>query len=97
MTAGGLVFAPSQSDKTIYAYDSETGRTVWSKQLPAAPEGVPTVYEAGGREYLVVCARDTEEPRMRPGQAPPPPDANRKVVQGYYTFALPTGGGSPGK
>ena len=89
VTAGGLVFAPSQSDKTIYAFDSRTGRTVWAKQLPAAPEGVPAVYEVGGREYLVVCARDTDEPRLRPGQPAPPPNPNKKVVQGYYTFALP--------
>jgi quinoprotein glucose dehydrogenase len=89
VTAGGLVFAPSQSDKTIYAYDSQTGETLWSKQLPAAPEGVPALYEVGGREYLAVCARDTEEPRLRPGQAAPPPDPNKKVVQGYYVFALP--------
>jgi quinoprotein glucose dehydrogenase len=88
VTAGGLVFAPSQSDKKIYAYDAETGRMVWSKELPAAPEGVPAVYEVAGREYLVVCARDTDEPRLRPGQSPPPPDPNKKAVQGYYTFAL---------
>ena len=89
VTAGGIIFAPSQSDKKIYAFDSETGRTLWAKELPAAPEGVPSVYEVGGREYLVVCARDTDEPRLRPGQTAPPPDPNKKVVQGYYTFALP--------
>jgi quinoprotein glucose dehydrogenase len=82
VTAGGLVFAPSQSDKTLYAYDAETGKTVWSKQLPAAPEGVPAIYEVGGKEYLVMCARDTDIPR---GGAN---DPSRKVVQGYYAFAL---------
>jgi quinoprotein glucose dehydrogenase len=89
VTAGGLVFAPSQSDKKIYAYDKETGQTLWAKELPAAPEGVPTVYEVGGTEYLVVCARDTAEPRPRPGQPAPPVDPNKKIVQGYYAFALP--------
>ena len=88
VTGGGLVFAPSLSNKAIYAYDSETGQTLWSKQLPAAPEGVPSIYEVGGREYLVVAAHDTDAPRGRPGQAAPP-DPNRKVVQGYYVFALP--------
>jgi quinoprotein glucose dehydrogenase len=89
VTAGGLIIAPSQSDKKIYAYDYETGETLWAKELPAAPEGVPAVYEVGGREYLVVCARDTSEPRLRPGQTAPPPDPNKNVVQGYYVFALP--------
>jgi len=82
VTAGGLVFAPSQSDKTLYAYDAVTGKTVWAKQLPAAPEGVPAVYESGGREYLVICARDTDVPRGAPL------DPNKPVVQGYYVFAL---------
>jgi quinoprotein glucose dehydrogenase len=88
VTAGGLIIAPSQSDRKLYIYDKETGRTLWSKELPAAPEGVPTVYEVGGKEYLVVCARDVSEPRMRPGQPAPPPDPNKKIVQGYYAFAL---------
>jgi quinoprotein glucose dehydrogenase len=89
VTAGGLVFAPSQSDKTLYAYDAQTGKTLWVKRLPAAPEGVPAVYEVDGREYIVMCARDTEVPRLRPGQPAPAPDPNKKVVQGYYAFALP--------
>lgn len=89
VTAGGLIFTSSQSDKTIYGYDAETGQTLWAKELPAAPEGVPAVYEIKGREYLVVCARDTSEPRLRPGQPAPAADPNKKVVQGYYTFALP--------
>ena len=90
VTAGGLVFAPSLSDKTIYAYDSVTGITLWAKQLPAAPEGVPAIYEVAGREYLVVCAHDTDAPRLRPGQTAPPADPNKKNVQGYYVFALPS-------
>ena len=88
VTAGGLIFEPSQSDKKIWAYDKETGKTLWSMELPAAPEGVPTVYEVNGKQYLAVCARDTDEPRLLPGQPPPPADPNKKVVQGYYVFAL---------
>jgi len=89
VTASGLVIAPSQSDRKLYFYDKETGSTLFSKELPAAPEGVPTVYEVNGKEYLVVCARDISEPRLRPGQAAPPPDPNKKVLQGYYAFSLP--------
>ena len=88
VTAGGVIFQPSQSDKKLWAYDKETGQTLWSLQLPAAPEGVPTVYEVNGKQYLAVCARDTSEPRLRPGETPPPADPNKKVVQGYYVFAL---------
>jgi len=89
VTAGGLIFAPSTSDKKIWAFDKETGQTLWSQQLPAAPEGVPAVYEVAGKQYLVVSARDTSEPRLRPGEQAPPPNPNKKAVQGYYVFALP--------
>ena len=87
VTAGGLIFAPSQSDRTIYAYDSETGKTLWARQIAGAPDGVPAVYEVAGKQYLVMCAHDPDAPRPRPGQTPPP-DPNKKVVQGYYVFTL---------
>jgi len=89
VTASGLIITPSQSDRKIYVYDKETGQTLWWKQFPGAPEGVRTVYEVDGREYLVVCARDMSGPRLRPGQPAPPPDPDKKAVQGYYAFALP--------
>ena len=88
VTAGGLIFAPSQSDKSLYAYDSETGKTLWSKQIAAAPGGVPAVYEVRGKEYVVIAARDPDAPPARPGQPPQPKDPVGKTVQGYYVFTL---------
>jgi quinoprotein glucose dehydrogenase len=90
VTASGLVFTPSQSDRKLYAFDAETGKTLWSAQIDGSPDGVPATYEVGGKQYHVICASDRETPRPRPGQAAPPVDANRKVVQGYYVFTLPT-------
>ncbi|MEO8597634.1 MAG: PQQ-binding-like beta-propeller repeat protein [Candidatus Solibacter sp.] len=89
VTASGLVFTPSMSDKTLYAYDAESGKTLWSKQVGASPDGVPSVYEVGGKQYLVICASDRDVPRVRAGQAAPPADPNKKAVQGYYVFTLP--------
>lgn len=88
VTAGGLIFAPSQSDKSIYAYDAETGKTLWAGKVQAEPGGVPAVYEVGGKEYVVIAARDPDAPRARPGQPTPATDPNRKVLQGYYVFTL---------
>ncbi len=89
VTAGGLIFAPSQSDQSVYAYDSETGKMLWAGKVSAEPGGVPAVYEVRGKEYLVMAARDPDAPRLRPGQPPPPADPKKKVVQGYYVFTLP--------
>ena len=48
-TAGGLLFVGTSSDRKLRAYDQDTGKVLWSMDVPAAVEGVPTVYEVGGR------------------------------------------------
>ena len=40
----------------IRAIDIETGETVWQDVLPAGGQASPMVYEAGGRQYLVIMA-----------------------------------------
>jgi quinoprotein glucose dehydrogenase len=55
VTAGGLIFAAT-NDKKFRAYDEDTGKIVWETTLPATAEGVPAVYEVGGREYIAICA-----------------------------------------
>jgi len=54
-TGGGLLFIGTSSDRTFRAYDSDTGKVLWSRELPAAQEGVPAVYSAGGREYVAIA------------------------------------------
>jgi glucose dehydrogenase len=54
-TAGGLLFIGTSSDRKVRAYDQDTGKVLWAFDVPAAVEGVPTVYEVGGREFVVFC------------------------------------------
>ena len=56
ITAGGLVFIAAATDNLIRAIDIETGETVWQDVLPAGGQASPMVYEAGGRQYLVIMA-----------------------------------------
>jgi quinoprotein glucose dehydrogenase len=87
-TAGGLVFVGTWSDRTVRAFDKDTGKVLWEKELESNPEGIPAVYEAGGRQYVVFAARTgrvfdnigTDSMAWKPGK----PEA-----QGYYVFALP--------
>ena len=79
VTAGGLLFIGTR-DKMVRAFDTATGELLWEKQVAAAMEGMPAVYEMGGREYIVFCAsaqvgltRDTQE----------------KIQGAYVAFALP--------
>ena len=54
VTAGGLVFFSTGSDRRFRAYDRDTGREVWSMELPAASEGMPATYAINGRQFVVV-------------------------------------------
>ena len=88
VTAGGLIIAPTKSDNKLHIYDKDTGKQISEIELPAGPEGIPSVYEVAGREYIAISARPAVE---APGDSQPlgaPPPAV-KATQGYYVFALP--------
>jgi len=87
VTAGGLVlFADNQSK--LYALDKNTGKVVYSRDMPNSGVGVPAVYEVNGREYvlfsLVGGPGFPAGARMAPGGVSPPPGE-----KSYVAFALP--------
>jgi quinoprotein glucose dehydrogenase len=85
VTAGGLIFTGTR-DRKVRALDAETGDVIWEKEVDAALEGMPAVYEIGGREYLVFCAaaQATTHIHGAPGHPPSPV----KVQGAYVAFAL---------
>jgi quinate dehydrogenase (quinone) len=54
VTAGGLIFFATGSDRRLRVYDRDNGRELWSMELLAAAEGMPATYEIGGRQFVVV-------------------------------------------
>ena len=56
VTAGGLIFVAAATDNLIRAIDLKTGETIWQDTLPAGGQAGPMIYEANGRQYLVVMA-----------------------------------------
>jgi glucose dehydrogenase len=54
VTAGGLIFFATGSDRRFRAYDRDNGREVWSMELLAASEGMPATCEINGRQFIVV-------------------------------------------
>lgn len=54
VTASGLIFIAAATDNLIRAIDLRSGETLWTKKLPGGGQATPMVYEAGGREYLVI-------------------------------------------
>jgi quinoprotein glucose dehydrogenase len=73
VTAGGLLFVATASDRTVRAYDRDNGKVVWSKELPTGSEGVPASYEVNGRQFIVfpVAAGAGLFPARLGGPAPP--------------------------
>jgi quinoprotein glucose dehydrogenase len=55
-TAGGLVFIAATPDAKFRAYDSDSGELLWDTDLPTGGFATPAVYEAGGKQYIVVNA-----------------------------------------
>jgi quinoprotein glucose dehydrogenase len=79
VTAGGLLFAGTH-DRTVRAFDVETGKVVWEREVDAALEGIPAIYEIDGREFIVFCAA---------AQAGLTPSTQRAIAGVYVAFALP--------
>jgi quinoprotein glucose dehydrogenase len=78
VTSTGLLFATCK-DAHLYAYDTDDGKILWSTQLPRNPEGLPAMYEAGGRQFLIVCS-----------MAEVVAGSNKSPLQpGYIVYALP--------
>ncbi|HTZ59064.1 MAG TPA: PQQ-binding-like beta-propeller repeat protein [Acidobacteriaceae bacterium] len=88
ITAGGVIFFAG-NDSKLYALDSGTGKVIFSKDLPNGSQGVPAVYEANGREYilLAVCGGSSQYPQgayLPPGGVLP-----TQISKSYIAFALP--------
>jgi quinoprotein glucose dehydrogenase len=57
VTGGGLVFiAGTVLDSHFRAFDIETGRQLWSAELPAGGHATPMTYEFRGKQYVVIAA-----------------------------------------
>ena len=56
VTASGIVFIAATLDRKFRAFDIETGRELWSVDLPAGGKATPMTYETGGRQFVVIAA-----------------------------------------
>jgi quinoprotein glucose dehydrogenase len=81
-TAGGLIFVGSGGDGYVHAFDKDTGKILWETELEGNPDGIPAVYEVGGRQYVAFFARGG-------GGDGIVTRATKPEAQGYYVFALP--------
>ena len=52
-TGSGLVFVTA-ADRKVHVYDSSSGKEVWALPLGGPTTGSPSMFELGGRQYLLV-------------------------------------------
>lgn len=80
VTKTGIVFATS-GDGRVYAYDADNGNVLWQYDLGRTnPGGAPAMYEANGKQYLVVCSTTRIKDKTK---------KEEDVPRGYVVFALP--------
>ena len=90
VTESGLVFGAG-GDSTVRAWDSETGKQLWSSRFGGSFLGSLVMYEMDGRQYLLVPAASSTGGRGR-GSAPaatPAGSANQNAPLGWVAYALP--------
>lgn len=77
VTAGGLVIISATNfDHKIRAFDSHTGKLLWSADLPYSGNATPATYMLEGRQYIVIATSGARDPKGPQGAA-------------YVAFALP--------
>jgi glucose dehydrogenase len=77
VTAGGVVFiGATVYDRKFRAFDSQTGKLLWEKEMPNSGVATPATYMIDGRQYVVIAASGGRDPKSTPGGA-------------YIAFALP--------
>jgi quinoprotein glucose dehydrogenase len=56
VTGSGVTFIAAAQDNFLRAYETETGRLIWSARLPAGGQASPMTYVHEGRQYVVIVA-----------------------------------------
>jgi alcohol dehydrogenase (cytochrome c) len=87
-TAGGVAFI-GDLDRMFRAFDVVTGRILWQTRLPAAVQGFPLTFTAGGKQYVAVTTSNGGgSPRNVPTVVAP--DLHYPATgNALYVFALP--------
>ena len=60
VTAGGVVFVGATNDRRFRAFDSKTGKELWSVKLENTVNANPITYQGkNGKQYVAALATDT--------------------------------------
>src|SRR4029079_1078781 len=91
VAGSGLLFAPAAARK-VHVYESATGVEITTLPLGGPTSGQPSMYEEGGRQFLLVTAASKLGPT--PIDLVPAPHTG---PTGIIAYALPSAAGSSTK
>jgi quinoprotein glucose dehydrogenase len=89
-TAGGLVLFAG-NDSKLYVLNSADGKVIFTKDLPNGSQGVPAVYEANGREFVLFSVSGGGTVYPEGAYMPPGGKSAPATSKEYIAFALPAG------
>ena len=69
VTASGLIFTAGTMDPYLRAFDTDSGKELWSVELPASAQSTPMTYEWKGKQYIVICAGGHGKMKSKMGDA----------------------------
>jgi quinoprotein glucose dehydrogenase len=55
VTAGGLLFIAAAKDGKFRCFNKISGKLLWETDLPAPGFATPSVYQVGGKQYIVIA------------------------------------------
>jgi quinoprotein glucose dehydrogenase len=55
VTRNGLLFIAATRDGKFRAFNKTSGKLLWETKLPAPGFATPSMYEAGGKQYIVIA------------------------------------------
>ncbi|MFO1409948.1 MAG: PQQ-binding-like beta-propeller repeat protein, partial [Steroidobacteraceae bacterium] len=103
VTAGGLVFIGATDDRRFRAFDSRSGKELWSAELAYNAQSVPITYRGkDGRQYVAVVAAGWSDGARGAGAQPGDNDESLVVFalpkqgRAVASAAAPPGGAGPG-
>ncbi len=77
LTASGVLFiGATVFDHKLRAFDAKTGKLLWQGDLPFAGNATPSTYMIDGKQYILIAASGSRDPKGPQGAA-------------YVAFALP--------
>jgi len=88
VTATGLVFATA-ADRKVHVYDAANGKEITALQLGGATSGAPSMFELGGRQYLLVTVAPAGGGRGRGAAGGTAADQPAVSPTGIIAYALP--------